>query len=88
VPADALPVPLTLPVDADLDAPGPQRSVGYDRAWLFARFVADTYGPAKLRELYLASCGVGHADVPTAVHDVLDVDPTGLLLRWHQWLTR
>jgi hypothetical protein len=26
--------------------------------------------------------------VPTAVHDVLDVDPTGLLLRWHQWLTR
>jgi hypothetical protein len=86
--ADTLPVPLTLPADADLDAPGPQRSLGYDRAWLFARFVADTYGPAKLRDLYLASCGPGHVEVPTALHDVLDVDVSGLLPRWHQWLTR
>ena len=60
VPADALPVPLTLPSDADLDTPGPQRSLAYDRAWWFARFVADTYGAPKLRELYLATCGVGH----------------------------
>ena len=88
VPADALPVPLTLPVDADLDAPGPQRSLAYDRAWWFARFVADTYGTTKLHDLYLASCGVGHVDVPTAVHDVLDTDPAGLLVRWHQWVTR
>ena len=86
VPADALPVPLTLPSDADLDTPGPQRSLAYDRAWWFARFVADTYGTAKLRELYLAACGVGHADVPTAVHDVLGTDSAGLLVRWHQWL--
>ena len=88
VPADALPVPLTLPSDADLDTPGLQRSLAYDRAWWFARFVADTYGPTKLRDLYLASCGVRHADVPTAVHDVLGTDPAGLLVRWHQWLTR
>ena len=87
VPADAVPVPLTLPADTDLDAPGPQRSSAYDRAWWFARFVADTYGPAKLRDLYLATCGVGHADVPTAVHDVLGTDPAGLLVRWHEWLT-
>ncbi|OBK53702.1 hypothetical protein A5655_18890 [Mycobacterium sp. 1081908.1] len=88
VPADALPVPLTLPTDADLEAPGPQRSLAYDRAWWFARFVADTYGAPKLRELYLASCGVGHTDVPTATHAVLDVDPAGLLVHWHQWLAR
>jgi hypothetical protein len=88
VPADALPVPLTLPTDADLEAPGPQRSLAYDRAWWFARFVADTYGPPKLRDLYLASCGVGHPDVPTAVRDVLDIDPSGLLVRWHQWSAR
>jgi hypothetical protein len=88
VPADALPVPLTLPTDGDLEAPGPQRSLAYDRAWWFARFVADTYGTPKLRDLYLASCGVGHRDVPTAVHDVLDIDPAGLLVRWHQWLAR
>lgn len=88
VPADALPVPLTLPTDADLEAPGPQRSLAYDRAWWFARFVADTYGPPKLRDLYLASCGVGHTDVPTAVHTVLDIDPAGLLVHWHQWAAR
>ena len=76
------------PADADLDTPGPQRSLAYDRAWWFARFVADTYGTPKLRDLYLATCGIGHADVPTAVHDVLGTDPAGLLVRWHQWLAR
>ena len=88
VPADALPVPLTLPTDHDLEAPGPQRSLAYDRAWWFARFVADTFGAPKLRDLYLASCGVGHTDVPTAVHNALGIDPAGLLVRWHQWLAR
>jgi hypothetical protein len=88
VPVDALPVPLTLPSDADLDTPGPQRSLAYDRVWWFARFVADTYGTAKLRELYLATCGVRHADVPTAVHDVLADDAAVLLVRWLQWATR
>ncbi|WP_235852888.1 hypothetical protein [Mycobacterium interjectum] len=88
VPADALPVPLTLPADSDLDTPGPQRSLAYDRAWWFARFVADTYGTPKLHDLYLATCGVGHADVPTAIHDVLGTDTAGLLVHWHQWLPR
>ncbi len=87
VPADGLPVPLTLPSDADLDAPGSQRSLAYDRAWWFARFVADTYGAAKLRDLYLAACGPGRTDVPTAVHDVLATEVPGLLVRWHEWLT-
>lgn len=88
VPHDALPVPLTLPSDGELDAPGPQRSAAYDRAWWFARFVADTFGAPKLRDLYVAACGVGHVDVPTAVHDVLGVDTAGLLVRWHQWPPR
>jgi hypothetical protein len=87
VPLDALPVPLVLPSDADLDATGSQRSLAYDRAWWFARFVADTYGTAKLHDLYLAVCGVGHTDVPSAAHDVLATDPPGLLARWHDWLT-
>ncbi|OBH18901.1 hypothetical protein [Mycobacterium sp. E3247] len=86
VPADALPVPLTLPSDADLDAPGPQRSLAYDRAWWFARFVADTYGTAKLHDLYLAVCGVGRTDMASAVHAVLATDSPGLLVRWHDWL--
>ena len=77
-----------LPSDADLDAPGPQRSLAYDRAWWFARFVADTYGAAKLRELYLAACGARHTDLPTAVHDVLGDRHGGVLARWQQWVAR
>lgn len=76
------PAPLTLPSDADLDTPGPQRAQAYDRAWLFARFVARDYGPAKLRDLYVAACGPDHTDPPTAVRRVLGVDLPVLLARW------
>ncbi|BBX96901.1 hypothetical protein MLAC_21950 [Mycobacterium lacus] len=76
----------SLPSDAELDTPGQQRSLGYDRSWWFARFVADSYGTTKLRELYLAACGVGHADMFSALRDVLGADPAGLLQRWQQWL--
>jgi hypothetical protein len=86
VPADAQSAVVNLPSDADLDTPGPQRSSAYDRAWWFARFVADTYGTAKLRAFYLAACGVGHADLPTAVHDVLGADSAALLARFKQWM--
>ncbi len=86
VPADTL-LPMTLPTDGDLDVPGAQRSLAYDRAWWFARFVADTYGPPKLRDLYLATCGIRHADMADAAQDVLATSPAGLLTGWHQWLT-
>ncbi|OBJ22146.1 hypothetical protein [Mycobacterium sp. 1245801.1] len=85
VPAETL-LPMTLPTDADLDVPGEQRSLAYDRAWWFARFVADTYGAPKLRDLYLATCGVRHVDIAAASQDVLGDSPAGLLTRWHQWL--
>ena len=86
VPADTW-LPTALPADGDLDVPGAERSLAYDRAWWFARFVADTYGPPKLRELYLATCGIRHADMAAATQDVLATSPTGLLTGWHQWLT-
>jgi hypothetical protein len=88
VPADARSAAQTLPSDADLDTPGPQRSLAYDRVWWFARFVADTYGRAQLRALYLAACGVGHTDFLTAVRAVLGTDSAGLLARWQQWMVR
>jgi hypothetical protein len=88
MPADALSIALTLPSDIDLDTPGPQRSLAYDRAWWFARFVADSYGAAKLRAFYLAACGVGHTDVLTAVRDVLGTDYAGVLAGWKQWMLR
>jgi hypothetical protein len=87
-PADALSIALTLPSDADLDSPGPQRSLGYDRAWWFARFVADSYGAAKLRAFYVAAGGVGHADLLAAIRDVLGTDYGGVLARWKDWMLR
>jgi len=87
-PPESTSLPTALPSDADLAAPGPQRSQAYDRAWWFARFVADTRGPSTLRALYRAACGVGHAGLSTAVHDVLGTDVAGVLVGWRQWLTR
>jgi hypothetical protein len=91
-PQTALPpatqLPTELPADADLDTPGPQRSLAYDRAWWFTRFVADTYGTATLRRLYQAACGVRHADVSVAVQDVLGTDTHDVVARWQQWLNR
>jgi hypothetical protein len=87
VPADAVASALSMPTDDDLDTAGPQRSRAYDRAWWFARFVADTYGSAKLRDLYMAACGVGHTDLSTAVGAVLGIDEAGLLPRWLRWMT-
>ena len=85
---EAVSPPTALPSDADLAAPGPQRSLAYDRAWWFARFIADTRGAAMLRALYRAACGDGHTDLPTAAHNVLGADMAGILADWQQWLTR
>ena len=49
------------PTDADLTR-GPDRSLAYDRAWWFSRFVAEQYGTATLRALYVRACGHGHPD--------------------------
>lgn len=75
-----------LPSDAALDRPGPDRSAGYDRAWWFARFVADTYGADGLRRLYTQACGPGHGDLDTAVPAALGTDLDTLQLHWGQWL--
>jgi hypothetical protein len=86
--AEAAPLPTALPSDVAVAAPGLLRLLAYDRAWWFARFVADTYGATTLRALYRAACGVGHVDLPTAVRDVLDTNMAGVLAAWQQWLTR
>lgn len=80
-------LPVALPSDADFAATGPQLSLAYDRAWLFARFVADQYGPATLRQLYQRACGPGHSDVPTALRETLGATPDEVLTRWQRWLT-
>lgn len=79
---------LTVPDDTDLDRAGPDRSAGYDRAWWFARFVADEFGTDGLLRLYRAACGPGHPDFPAAVSQALGVDTAELRARWARWLSR
>lgn len=77
----------TIPTDADLNAAGPAGSVAYDRAWWFSRFVADAYGTATLRALYLRACGPGHPDAATAVRDALGADLQEVLAGWRHWMS-
>lgn len=86
VPAAARVPTASLPSDADLDTPGPRRSLAYDRAWWFARFVADSFGAPRLRAYYLAICGAARVDPSIADRDVLGIDAANLLVRWRHWL--
>lgn len=77
-----------LPTDAELDVAGPGRSAGYDRAWWFARFVADSFGADGLRRLYVMACGPERVDFRSAVRAALGVEMPDLQLRWVDWLNR
>jgi hypothetical protein len=76
-----------LPTDADLDTPGAVRSLAYDRAWWFSRFVASRYGADTLRKLYVTACGTGHPDPATAIKDTLGADSAKVLAAWRVWLS-
>jgi uncharacterized protein DUF4157 len=81
--ADAL---AHLPSDVDLDTAGAVRSLAYDRAWWFSRFVASRYGAETLRTLYVTACGAGHPDQATAITQVLNAEPPQVLATWRAWL--
>jgi hypothetical protein len=74
---------MRVPTDAELS--GPDRALAYDRAWWFSRFVADRYGAAALRDLYLRACAQGHPDFATAARETLGVDFGTLSSQWRQW---
>jgi hypothetical protein len=76
-----------LPSDTDMDTEGPTRTLAYDRAWWFSRFVADRYGPSRLRDLYERACGPGHPDIRTAVSETLGADLGEVLTEWRRWLS-
>jgi hypothetical protein len=77
----------TLPSDADLDTAGPTRTLAYDRAWWFTRFVADRYGTPALRRLYEHACRRGHPGIDSAVAETLGADLSVVLPEWRQWLS-
>jgi hypothetical protein len=76
-----------LPNDAELNTAGPDGTSAYDRAWWFSRFVAEEYGTATLRALYVRACGPGHPDVAIAVRETLGADLPTVLARWRHWLS-
>lgn len=75
-----------LPADADFASTGAAQSLAYDRAWWFARFVADSYGTAMLRSLYMRAGGNAHPDLATVVRELFDADEADLVARWQRWL--
>lgn len=85
VPAAMPTVSAQLPTDAELATPGPGRSAAYDRAWSLATYVAETHGTDRLRALYVAACGHGHPDFPTAVMQALGVELPAVLTGWRHW---
>lgn len=82
------PLPQALPTDADFAVAEPQLSQAYDRAWWFARYVADSYGAPALRALYVRAAGPGHTDPATALREVLGADEAQVLAGWQEWLRR
>jgi hypothetical protein len=74
-----------LPSDAEFTGDSTALSAAYDRSWLFARFVAERYGQAALRKLYLRACGAGHADLGTSLGDALGQTPAEVLGHWRGW---
>jgi len=76
-----------LPQDTDLQTEGVARSLAYDRAWWFSRYVAERYNPQTLRALYVRACGPGHPDPATAVRETLHEDLDAVLAQWRRWMT-
>jgi hypothetical protein len=79
-------VPARLPSGAELDAGGAQGSAAYDRAWWFARFVADEFGAPALRRFYLQAGGATHSSPDVAARTALGVGFDALTGRWQRWL--
>ncbi|OBA95020.1 peptidase [Mycobacteriaceae bacterium 1482268.1] len=76
-----------LPSDVDLDTAGPTRTLAYDRAWWFTRFVAETDGTAALKRLYERACGPAHPGIDAAVSETLGRPLGDVLADWRRWLS-
>ncbi len=77
----------TLPLDGDFDSSGPVQTLAYDRAWWFARFVAETFGVMTLRTLYVHTGGSGHPDPAVAMAEILHAEEAELMTRMRHWLS-
>jgi hypothetical protein len=73
-----------LPGDADFTPSAPELSLTYAESWLACRFLADTYGPGQLTQLYArVDAGEGLAPSLQAVFGLTEVELTA---GWQRYL--
>ncbi|NLU82889.1 hypothetical protein HCA44_08875 [Rhodococcus sp. HNM0569] len=80
-------VPDRFPRDDDFSGSG---SAAYEASWSLCAFVADTWGDARLTDLYRALAGGPRSDddVEAVVERELDTDVETFLGQWRDWLAR
>lgn len=82
-------IPIRLPDDRDFAVDKTTALVAYQSAWSLAAFVAQTYGEARLKALYL---GVGAADKTEAqdlaIVNTLRLSRAQFVARWQDWLRK
>lgn len=76
-----------LPTDADLQGAEDVRTQAYERAWSLTQCIADTFGEAKLKALYLDAVAPSAAPVPVVINRVLGIDEPALVQMWRRWLS-
>ncbi|GEE03368.1 hypothetical protein nbrc107696_38140 [Gordonia spumicola] len=80
-------VPKTLPADSTFAVDSDAARVAYQSAWSFAAFIADKFGDAKLKALYVGVAKGG--DTPTqdaAIRSAVGQDKSTLVTQWQAWL--
>ena len=82
-------VPKALPSDGSFAVDSEAARIAYQSAWSFAAFVAERFGDAKLKDLYL---GVGRggdtATQDAAIKEALGVDKAKVVADWQAWLRK
>lgn len=97
-PADAAPdlaaavrageAPEALPTDQQFAIDSDTSRLAYQSAWSVAAFVADRFGEAKLKALYVGVAATGDTGrQDSAISTTLGIDRPELVRRWHAWLT-
>lgn len=82
-------LPVALPADRDLAVDSDDALVAYQAAWSVAAYVAERYGDAGLRKLYVAVAGTDdpkRRDV--GIQQALGVSSAQLVADWRSWLTK
>ncbi|MBD0860059.1 hypothetical protein IA539_02380 [Gordonia sp. zg691] len=79
--------PIDLPADAEFAMDGQTSLVAYQSSWSLAAYVADRFGEARLKKLYVGvAASPEAARQDAAISGALGVDRKQLLTGWRGWL--